>query len=93
MATTDDSALLRVLEQIRDDQRLQLERQAEALAMQREQVAMLRTQFERTERLQDRAEHLQERSAQVVGIARKSLFVVLPVLFALIGYVSWLIFR
>jgi hypothetical protein len=88
-----DQRLLQLLEEIRDGQRTQMERQQEALAMQREQLAVVRAQFERVERIQDRAENLQERSAQVIGVARKSLYVVLPILFALIAYVSWLIFR
>lgn len=82
-----------LLEQIRDNQQLQIERQQEALALQREQFALFQKQVERTERIQDRAEQLQEKSAQIVGTARKSMSVVLPVLVLLIAYVSWLLFR
>lgn len=89
---SEQDRMLEVLEQIRDNQRLQLERQQEALSLQREQFALFQKQVERTERIQDRAEQLQERSAQVVGAARKSMIVVLPVLVALIAYVSWLLF-
>ncbi len=93
MNPAHDQRLLQLLEELRDGQRAQMERQQEALTMQREQLALVRAQFERAERIQDRAENLQERSAQVMGAARKSLFVVLPILFALIAYVSWLLFR
>ena len=54
---TDDDArrMLAVLEEIRDQQRVQLERQAEALAVQREQMALVREQAANAARLQDRA--------------------------------------
>jgi hypothetical protein len=52
--------IARLLEEIRDGQRIQLERQTETLALQKEQ-------FQRTQKLQDRAEAIQDRSAQLVG--------------------------
>ena len=61
--------------------------------MQREQFALFQKQVERTERIQDRAEQIQEKSAQIIGAARKSLVVVLPIIAVLILYVSWLILR
>jgi hypothetical protein len=69
---TDDDVrqLSRLLEEIRDTHRLQLERQTEALALQREQLLMVQRQTERAERLQERAEQLQTRSAQLMGSAR-----------------------
>jgi len=56
-------------------------------------ISVREKQFERTERIQDRAEKLQAKSADIVGIARKILLVIVPVVIALIVYVSWLIFR
>jgi hypothetical protein len=82
----DNDRILRVLEEIRDDQRRLLEQQ-------REQLAVVQRQAERTERIQARAEDLQERSAAVVGMARKVLVVVLPIIIGLIGYLTWLLFR
>jgi len=41
MNEPDLPRLIRVMEEIRDTQRLQLERQAEALALQREQIALI----------------------------------------------------
>jgi len=55
--------LFRVLEEIRDNQKLQLERQAKALELQREQFSLVQKQYERAERLQDRAEQIQAKSA------------------------------
>ena len=90
--TDDAGEIARLLREIRDAQRAQLAKQEEALAMQREQFAMVQRQTERAERIQDRAEHLQSRSDQMIGVARKTLFIVLPILVVLIAYVTWLMF-
>lgn len=93
MNDNDTQKLIATLEEVRDNQKLQLERQLEALTLQREQVAMVQRQVERAERLQDRAEKLQSKSALVFAIARKFLFTLLPIVVVLIAYVSWLLFR
>lgn len=82
-----------LLEQIRDNQGQQLARQGEALEFQKAQLEMLRRQVERAGRIQDRAEELQAKSAGIMTTARRSLAVVLPIVFLLILYLSWLIFR
>ncbi len=79
MNEQDFHRLARVMEEIRDNQKLQLECQAEALALQREQFALVQKQTERAERLQDRAEQIQAKSAQLVAGARKRMVVVLPI--------------
>lgn len=92
----DDRAVeqcLRLLEEIRDVQRLQLERQQEALALQREQLTVVQRQVERAERIQDRAERIQATSARLVGSARTATAILLPVILALVLYVSWLLFH
>ena len=92
----DDSDLqksLRLLEQLRDGQKLQLERQQEALALQREQLATVQRQVERTDRIQDRAERIQAASAGLVRGARVATAILFPVILALIAYLSWLLFR
>ena len=93
MTDDDVQRLSRLLEEIRDTQRLQLERQTEALTIQREQLAMVQRQAERTERIQARAEEIQTRSAQLVSSARRLATVLVPVVVALMLYVSWLLFR
>lgn len=93
MNDNDLQRLASLLEDIRDNQRMQIERQAEALELQRRQFAMLEKQQERAERIQDRAEQIQAKSAQLVAGSRKALAVVLPVIIALIGYLTWLLFR
>jgi hypothetical protein len=92
----DDSEVnrcLRLLEDIRDGQRLQLERQAEALTLQREQLTVVQRQVDRTERIQDRAERIQAASVRLVRAARIATAVLLPVILALVLYVSWLLFH
>ena len=89
----DNKEQVDLLKEIRDHQKLQLERQAEALAIQKEQFEIFRKQMEQTQRIQDRAEMLQDKSAQIIGSARKVFIVVVPVLVLLIIYVSWLLFR
>jgi hypothetical protein len=93
MDDSDVTKCLRLLEQIRDGQSLQLERQAEALTLQREQLAVVQRQIERTERIQDRAERLQAVSVRLVRAARIATAVLLPLILVLILYVSWLLFH
>ena len=78
--------LLAVLKEISDNQQLQL-------ALQREQFALVQRQAERHEVIQDRAENIQAKSAQIMAVARRTLFVILPIVTLLILYVSWLLFR
>jgi uncharacterized membrane protein (DUF106 family) len=89
----DGTRIAALLEQIRDNQATQLARQAEALVLQKEQFEVFRRQAERAERLQDRAEELQTRGMGIMKTARRSLAVVLPIVFVLIVYLSWLLFR
>jgi len=81
-----DSETVALLREIRDQQRLQIERQSESMALQREQVAMVRQQFERAERLQQRAESLQGKAARSV---RLILWVALPLVIALVALLLW----
>ena len=80
-----DERVVALLEELRDNQRLQLERQAEALELQRHQVEMVERQLERSETLQEKSGQLMERGRNV-------FLVVVPLLFALLAYVSWLLF-
>ncbi|HEV2607335.1 MAG TPA: hypothetical protein VGT79_05055 [Xanthomonadaceae bacterium] len=76
-----DSETVNLLREIRDQQRVQLERQAEAMALQREQVAMVRQQLERAERIQTRAEALQGRAGKAVRVI---IWVALPLVVILV---------
>jgi hypothetical protein len=92
-AVMDAEETVALLRDIRDQQRLQLERQSEALAMQREHYEIAKRQFDRAELLQERAEQLQMRSAGVVAFARKLLWVVLPLILFLVLILFWMLFR
>ena len=78
--------LLTALKEISDNQKLQM-------ALQREQFDLIQRQAERHALIQGRAENLQAKGAQIVAVARKTLFVILPIVTFLIIYVSWLLFR
>jgi len=78
--------LLAALKEISDNQKQQL-------ALQREQFSLVQRQAERHELLQDRTENIQAKGAQIVAVARRTLFVILPIVTFLIIYFSWLLFR
>ena len=75
-----------LLREIRDQQRLQLERQSEALAMQRDQFALYRSQLDRVERINDRAEAIQGRAGKAVKLV---LWIALPLLVLLLALMFW----
>lgn len=89
----DNKRTIALLEELREGQKLQLQRQLEALELQRRQFAAMQEQFARAERIQSKAELLQDRGANLVQGARKVFVIVVPVIVALIVYVSWLLFR
>ena len=78
--------LLAALKEISDNQQRQL-------ALQREHSSLVQRQAERHEMIQGRAENIQAKSAQIMAVARRTLFVILPIVTLLILYVSWLLFR
>ena len=85
--------VLEVLRRIEVNQQEQLERQQKALDLQHEQFNLVNKQFERAEKLQDRAEKIQDASAAMMGIARKAMTIILPIVIVLVIYLTWLIFR
>jgi len=54
---------------------------------------MFKIQYDRAEKLHKRAEAIQEKSAALVSSGRKIVRIIIPILFVLIGYVTWLLFR
>ena len=79
MNDQDAQRIIHILEEIRDNQKLQF--------------SIAQKQNDRTERIQDRAEQIQANSAQLVSGSRKAMMVILPVILVLIVYVSWLFFH
>ena len=83
---TDQHQTDALLREIRDNQRLQLERQAEALDIQRRQFDIARAQIERAEQLQARAEALQGKAGKG---RRFILSIVVPLLALLLLLMLW----
>ena len=79
MNDQDAQRIIHILEEIRDNQKLQF--------------AIAQKQHDRTDRIQDRAEQIQTKSAQLVAGSRKAMLIILPVILVLIVYLSWLMFH
>src|ERR1043166_6337349 len=91
---TDEHAdkMIRLLEEIRDGQRVQLERQAEALANQRDLVAQQRERLAGLSRRTTQDDDLLARSAKVVAGARVVAFVLVPFAIVFLGFLLWALF-
>lgn len=85
--------IARLLAEIRDNQRTQLERQTESLDIQKEQYQIVLKQHDKTGQLQQRAEAIQDRSAKLINSIHRFVPIALAVVAVLIGYISWLLFR
>ena len=88
----DSKEQLHVLEEIRELMQTQVETQAKLLEVQQEHIELYRNQLNRVERINSKAEAIQDKSAQLMGVARKGFVVVLLIIIALVGYLSWLLF-
>lgn len=75
-----------LLREIRDQQRIQVDRQAEALALQRRQFDAYEAQLGRVEHINDRAEAIQRRAGKAV---KTVLWVVLPLLLFVLATLLW----
>lgn len=82
-----------ILKEIHDNQKLQLERQAESLSLQREHLLVVQRQFEKADRINDRAEAIQARSSQLIDRVRKFVPAVFVIVVILILYLTWLLSR
>jgi len=83
--------IVRLLEEIRDGQRLQLERQAQALQRQGELVAQQRERLAGLSQRSDEAQRLLDRSARVVAGARVLAFVALPIAVLILAFIVWVL--
>ena len=88
----DSKEQLHVLEEIRELMQTQVETQAKLLEVQQEHIELYRNQLNRVERINSKAEAIQDKSAQLMGVASKGFVVVLLIIIALVGYLSWLLF-
>ena len=85
--------IARMLEEMRDNQKTQLERQAEALALQKEQYQIFLKQQEKTAQIQARAEAIQDRSAQLINRVRRFVPLAMAAIVVIIIYLTWLLLR
>ena len=94
MSDTDKlEQIAALLEEVRDNQRTQLEHQAESLAIQKEQFQVFLKQQEKTSQLQDRAEAIQARSSHLMANVQRFIPMAMAAVIVLIGFVAWLLFR
>jgi hypothetical protein len=99
MNDQDAARIIRLLEEIRDGQRLQLERQAQALerqselmSLQRDRLAGLSKAANGVSNLQTDAQQMLAKSAKVVAGARTLMFIALPLVGLLLLFVIWVLF-
>jgi hypothetical protein len=88
--------VIRLLEEIRDDQRLQLERQAVALerqaaglAEQRQRLATIAQGTGAAEKIENQSQLVLAKSASVVGGARAVLILAFLILLPLLAFLLW----
>jgi len=75
-----------LLREIRDQQRLQVERQGEALALQKKQVERYESRMGRVEHINERAEAIQRRAGKAMKVV---LWVALPLVFLILATMLW----
>jgi uncharacterized membrane protein (DUF106 family) len=85
--------IARLLEEVRDQQKVQLERQMESLALQKEQHQLVLKQYEKAAKIQDRAEAIQDKSAKLINLVRRFVPVAMAVIVVIIVYLTWLLLR
>ena len=96
MDNPDTERIIRLLEEIRDNQRLQLqhqeqalERQAEVLARQRERLS---GRADEAQAIEERANRVLAKSAQLVGSARLLLLIAAPTALLVVAFLFWVLF-
>ena len=75
-----------LLREIRDQQRLQIARQDETLALQKKQVERYESQMGRVEHINERAEAIQRRAGKAMKVV---LWVALPLVFLVLATMLW----
>jgi hypothetical protein len=83
--------MVQLLEEIRDGQRLSLERQVEALQRQSELMSQQRERLAALSRQSGEAEQLFAKTAKVVARASMLAFVVVPIAAACFALLLWLV--
>ena len=92
MDKEDVDRLSALLQEIRDGQRQQLERQEEALSIQRAHFEIAKTQYDRANSINDQAERIQAKSAALIDRSGRVFKIVIPILVILIVVVGSMAF-
>lgn len=85
--------IARLLEEVRDNQKVQIEHQAKSFAIQSEQHQVFLKQYEKTAKIQERAEAIQDKSAKLVNRIQRFVPFAIAAVFVLVLYLTWLLFR
>jgi hypothetical protein len=93
MNEPDTEKIIALLEELRDGQKLQLERQAEAIAQQRERLATLDQAKAAAQDIQSQSAHTLRKSEQLIKRARFMAVSVVPLALVLLVVVCWLAFH
>jgi uncharacterized membrane protein YdfJ with MMPL/SSD domain len=93
MSEQDTEKIIALLEELRDGQKLQLERQAEAIAQQRERLATLDQAKAAAQNIQDQSAGTLRKSEQLINRARFMAVFVVPLTLVLLVVVCWLAFH
>jgi hypothetical protein len=93
MNEPDTEKIIALLEELRDGQKLQLERQAEAIAQQKERLATLDQAKAAAQDIQSQSAHTLRKSEQLIKRARFMGVFVVPLALVLLVLVCWLAFH
>ena len=91
MNDQDAGKIIRLLEEIRDGQKFQLERQAEWMAEQRARLANVAGLTGDAQNIRDGAAGIIARSSRLINIARVLVLVAVPLVLLLLAFVAWLL--
>ena len=92
MDKDDVDRLTALLQEVRDGQRQQLEKQEEALSIQRQHFEIAKTQYDRANSINDQAERIQAKSAALIDRSGRVFKIVIPILVILIVVVGSMAF-
>jgi uncharacterized membrane protein YdfJ with MMPL/SSD domain len=93
MSERDIEKIIALLEELRDGQKLQLHRQAEAIAQQKERLATLDQTKAAAENIQHQSANTLRKSEQLINRARFMSVFVVPLALVLLVVVCWLAFH
>ena len=85
--------ILDFLKEIRDLQQEQLNTLRALLEAQQAHTELYKNHMERVERINDKTEQIQNRGANLMGTARRMVFIVLAAIVVLVFYSLWILLQ